>query len=155
MSQTDLSTRLARLVLKLQGYKFSIQHRSGSQNIVPDALSRTNTEDLNSLSVFEITNPCDYQGGSGMFVDLRSPYFKSNNYIELLEKVGKSLDKMPDLRIIDGYLYRRMELATGEQIKDDLAWKLWIPKEMIPEVLKKPMMTRCQHMGESIKLFIF
>lgn len=41
MGQKDLSGRLARWSLKLQGYNFHIEHRKGKDNIVPDALSRT------------------------------------------------------------------------------------------------------------------
>lgn len=38
MTQTDLSSRLARWALKLQGYKFQIVHRKGKLNVVPDTL---------------------------------------------------------------------------------------------------------------------
>lgn len=40
MRQPNLSGRLARWVLKLQAYQFTISHRKGKDNIVPDALSR-------------------------------------------------------------------------------------------------------------------
>lgn len=134
MSQTDLSTRLARWALKLQGYKFNIQHRRGSLNVVPDTLSRANTDDMSALGLYSLS---DFENDSGLFVDLTSTHFQSHEYRQLLDRIGGNLDKLPDLKIIDGYLYRRTEHATGEQLQDDLSWKLWIPREMIPEILKK------------------
>lgn len=121
--------------MRLQGYKFSIKHRRGSQNVVPDALSRTNTEDLSALEVS--LSSLDIETGSGLFVDLESAHFQSDSYKELLNKVQKTLDNMPDLRIIDGYIYRRTEHASGDQLQDDLSWKLWIPQSMVPELLKR------------------
>jgi len=32
-------------------------------------------------------------------------------------------------------LYRKAEHLTGEQVLDEYAWKLWLPSELIPEVL--------------------
>jgi len=40
MQQKELSGRLARWSLKLQAFNFNIEHRKGTQNIVPDALSK-------------------------------------------------------------------------------------------------------------------
>ncbi|XP_041448138.1 uncharacterized protein K02A2.6-like, partial [Drosophila obscura] len=97
---------------------------TGSQNIVPDALSRVHTEDLSALS-------CD-----GL-VDLHSAHFKSADYLDLIRKIESNQTQMPDIRIIDKLIYRRAEHAAGEQIADDSCWKLWIPKELVSEVLKQ------------------
>lgn len=44
MRQRDLSGRLAKWALKLQGYSFSIKHRKSTENVVADSLSRIPNE---------------------------------------------------------------------------------------------------------------
>lgn len=53
------SNRLARWALKLQGFNFTIRHRKGSQNIVPDTLSRMyseNNEAIEGVFINEMDN---------------------------------------------------------------------------------------------------
>jgi len=83
MSQSDLSSRLARWALKLQGYSFSIQHRKGLRNIVPDALSRTFTEDLSTIEIEKT-------------IDLCSPHFLSEPYQQLNAKLTQAEKQLPD-----------------------------------------------------------
>ncbi|XP_065356015.1 uncharacterized protein LOC135950397 [Calliphora vicina] len=51
MRQTDLNGRLARWSLRLQGFKFSIVHRKGSLQTVPDALSRLSIEAISNVEI--------------------------------------------------------------------------------------------------------
>ena len=51
MRQPNLKGRLARWVLRLQSYKFTISHRKGRENIVPDALSRMYENEIASLEL--------------------------------------------------------------------------------------------------------
>ncbi|KAH8240461.1 hypothetical protein KR032_000093, partial [Drosophila birchii] len=71
MNQSDLSGRLARWAIKLQGFTFDIEHRKGCENVVPDALSRS-FEDEEPISAIEIeTLPK---------IDLESKAFQSDEY---------------------------------------------------------------------------
>lgn len=92
MRQRDLSGRLARWVLKLQGYSFSIKHRKGTENVVADSLSRI----LNVVSVIEDDGP---------LVDLNSPYFQSNEYCQHKERIHQTQHRLPDLKIVDQNLF--------------------------------------------------
>jgi len=126
MSQTDLHSRLARWALKLQAFNFKIEHRSGKLNVVPDALSRVNEEEVAALDA-----------SHGLLVDLDSPHFKDADYLELILRVEANADKLPDLKVSDGLVYRRGEHTSGEAIHDTFCWKLWVPQGLVPEALKK------------------
>jgi len=39
--------------------------------------------------------------------------------------------------VADRFLYRRNDHATGDLLHDTFAWKLWIPSELVPEILKR------------------
>lgn len=134
MSQTDLSSRLARWALRLQGFTFEIKHRKGSQNIVPDALSRTFTEDLASMDLDQ-------------FIDLEADSFRSIEYEALVKQVKQNENKLPDVKVVNNIIYRRMEHATGDRIADDMVWKIWLPKDVIPIALRlahdHPLASHC------------
>lgn len=123
MRQPNLSGRLARWALQLQGYKFTVSHRKGKDNVVPDALSRIPESEVASL---ELIPP---------EIDLDSPHFQDNDYKELKEKINSDKSKFPDIKIVDGFVYVRTDHYSGDELQENQAWKLWIPFHLRQQVL--------------------
>lgn len=123
MSHKDLSGRLARWSLHLQSFSFSIEHRQGSKNVVPDTLSRYDMDEvsteLNSL------------------IDLDSEEFKSDDYLELVATIEKNIEQLPDLKIVDGFVYKRTLHYDGVPLNEDFAWKLWVPQGLTESLIGK------------------
>ena len=124
MRQTDLNGRLARWSLNLQRFDFSIEHRKGSLHIVPDALSRLPTDEVES---FDVVIP---------LVDLSSPHFCSQEYEKIRKHIRENENKLPDLKILDGFIYRRTEFSRDDLPPESSPWKLWIPFGLVHSVIE-------------------
>lgn len=124
ISNSDLSSRVARWVLALQKYQFRIFHRKRSLNVVSDVLSRIKDEEVAAT-----------ERRPGIMVDLNSEHFKSKDYLELIEQIEANQGKFKDLKTEAGYVYRRAEHCTGSVINDVYDWKLWVSKDLIADIL--------------------
>lgn len=123
MSQKDLTGRLARWSLKLQGFDFEIEHRKGSANIVPDTLSRMHAAELH----LTVAPP----------IDLESPAFQSTEYTQLRTTVLTNKTQLPDVEIRDAAVYKRTGFRTGDDTVDaSMIWKLWVPAELRQQVME-------------------
>lgn len=123
MSQKDLTGRLARWSLKIQGFHFSIEHRKGKYNVVPDALSRVN-EGKEAVEIINVE--------SCPSIDLDSEAFNSGNYANLRNEYLNS--GLPDFKVVDSYIYKRMDFARGDFDESD-SWKLMVPEELRKDVI--------------------
>lgn len=123
MTTKDLNGRLARWSLKLQPYTFTVQHRKGTQNIVADSLSR-NFEDTIAIDALELDDICKFH------LDLNDKAFQSEDYLDLIEFVKDNVERLNDLMISDGFVYKRTKHTVGHEFLDTLVWKLWIPVDL-------------------------
>ncbi|XP_037824418.1 uncharacterized protein LOC119612660 [Lucilia sericata] len=139
MRQPDLSGRLARWVFKLQSYNFSISHRKGKDNVVPDALSRI---PVNEVAALEIIEP---------EIDLESPYFSDQEYLNLIQKYNENSAKYPDIKILDKYIYYRTEHYNGNENQEQLCWKLWVPVRLRRDTISRAHDTPVTAHGGMVK----
>lgn len=95
----------------------------GTTQTDPDKGKETGLE-IGSLSVDD-----------GILVDLLSEHFQTAEYNGLRQNICDNQCKFPDLKVLDGFVYKRTEHATGEQLHVDLCWKLWVPRELVNEIL--------------------
>lgn len=122
MNQKDLTGRLARWSLKLQAFDFTIIHRKGAANIVPDALSRVEIDEIISAV--------------GKPLELDSKEFESDEYKNLRRTVEEHESELIDVKVIDGVIYKRTEFRTGNQIVDtETVWKIWVPESLRADVI--------------------
>ena len=109
------SGRLARWAMRLLAFDMIIVHRPGSQNQVPDALSRA------------LENICasrEVSTGDAWYADQ-------------FEKVRDHSDKFPDWKIDRGHLFvHKPDQWVDPLIGDRDAWKLVVPAELKRQVLK-------------------
>lgn len=104
MSQKDLSGRLARWSLSLQAFDFQIELRKGAANIVPDALSRVNVDELLTIAAEPIS-----------LIDLA---FQTATYVKLRTELKGQTDRLPDNEIRSGIIYKQTEPRTGHELVD-------------------------------------
>lgn len=122
MSQKDLTGRLARWSLSLQAFDFEIEHRKGSANVVPDTLSRALIEEVEVA----VAEP----------IELTDPAFQSDEYVKLRVQMEAEAERLPDISVRDGVIYKRTEARTGNNLIDmSFIWKVWVPGDLRTKVM--------------------
>lgn len=117
----DATGKLARWALRLQPYDFSIVHRKGRENVVPDFLSRS-VPIVNSVHV---SSPVDTFSST-----------KDTWYLNLLRKVEARPEKYPQWRIENGLLLKYVRCTYPALSIEQDYWKLVVPKDHRARVIK-------------------
>jgi len=92
--------------------------------VVPNALSRTFTEVLSVLGIVSL-------------VDMDASEVRGKDYESCKAASSSKAQQVFDVRISNGFIYRRVEHTSGEKVSDESCWMLWLPKELVSDLLKK------------------
>lgn len=125
MTQKNLSGRLARWSLNLQGYDFSIEHRKGSANIVPDALSRVFIDELHPAEV-----------NQSFPLDLDPDDFNDPIYVTHRERILANSERLPDYQVRDFKIFIRTQFRKSSPISESSCWKLWLPQDQTKRAIE-------------------
>lgn len=110
-----VSGRLARWIVRLQQFDFTVTHRKGSDHHVPDLLSRA-VPKLDLITVNDLANITD-------------PW-----YTRMMKNVNDRPERFPSWRIHNGCLYKNL-VSSRCGLNED-SWKLVVPKQLRRRVLE-------------------
>lgn len=68
-------------------------------------------------------------------VDLNSPFFGGSEYEIFKNRIRENQDKYPDIKVVDRYVYIRIDHYDGFEENEQNSWKLWIPEELRKDLI--------------------
>ncbi|CAB0002844.1 unnamed protein product [Nesidiocoris tenuis] len=140
--------RLARWILRLQPYNYSVEYRKGKFNCVADALSRIPSSQEECLTAITRSAAAAAAKSPSSADEIptddpvptlpQPPTQKDEWYERKLYRVQNQPDDHPDWKIEDGQLYYcRKSFAKGELQDPSDNWKLVVPWNLRARILRE------------------
>uniref|UniRef100_A0A1Y1JVH7 RNA-directed DNA polymerase n=1 Tax=Photinus pyralis TaxID=7054 RepID=A0A1Y1JVH7_PHOPY len=122
-SLKDPQGRLARWALRLQPYTFTLVHRKGKDNVVPDLLSRT-------VPIVDAITPSDETVNPEEFRNSTDPWYRG-----MFDRLELHPQKYPGWNTRNGLLYKYVQ--TASDTRDYEKWKLVVPNNFRRAIIRE------------------
>ena len=70
-------------------------------------------------------------------LDLETTEFESDEYVAIIKEVLENQDRLPDLKVEEGVIFRRMAFSNGVDEMEESRWKMWIPAGLTSTLIEK------------------
>lgn len=95
-----------------------MEHRRGKLNVIPDALSRVFSEELNGINFSE-------------------EHFNDAGYLDLCRKLEKDSSANQNTRVENGKIYRNVLPNSPDDPCGTNGWRLWVPKSVVNDLFRQ------------------
>lgn len=106
---------------------------------MPDMLSRLDMEGIT------VETP--------LLLDFNSEEFKSEKYLSLIDTIEQDRDKLPDLKVHEGIVYKRVKFHTVEVENEEDCWRIWLPEKLTEGIIRKSHEDNTTHGGIAKTLY--
>lgn len=100
-----------------------MEHRQGTRNVVPDMLSRMDMEEI----LIDVTSLIDFDSEA-----LRHP-----DYLNIFDTVEQNKDRLPDLKVCESIVYKRVKVNRDDVENEGECWKIWLPGDLTPGIIQR------------------
>ncbi|KAH8274494.1 hypothetical protein KR026_010745 [Drosophila bipectinata] len=152
MCNHDLSTRLARWALALQRYRFKIEHRKRSLNVVPDSLSRVNEDEVAAQDLREGIGTTPYYMAFGQHMVTSGSTYALLRKLNMLDDRSLVFDRQDSFQIIREEASKQMQRVHDRKEKRYNLRSTVVSFVVGQEVFRRIFRQSCFHTGYNAKL---
>lgn len=73
--------------------------------------------------------------------------FKNTKYLELIDTIEQNKNRLPDLKVCEGIVYKRVTFNREDVESDDECWRIWLSDVLTKDIIQKSHENNTSHGG--------